>query len=88
MCCTVLVEAGRIVRVERMPPHDGTQSPESRARAAVRSPAHVVDYGAAIISPGIIDVHVHMNEPGRVEWEGAFMLNPLHHATPLIWWDT
>ncbi len=32
--------------------------------------AHVEDYGNAIISPGIVDVHVHMNEPGRVEWEG------------------
>lgn len=30
----------------------------------------VLDYGSAIISPGVIDVHVHMNEPGRVEWEG------------------
>ena len=28
------------------------------------------DYGNAIISPGIVDVHVHMNEPGRIEWEG------------------
>lgn len=28
---------------------------------------HVVD---SVISPGVIDVHVHLNEPGRVEWEG------------------
>ena len=21
--------------------------------------------------PGLIDVHVHFNEPGRTEWEGA-----------------
>lgn len=30
------------------------------------------DFGNSIISPGLVDVHVHMNEPGRVEWEGGF----------------
>ncbi|MCF6132625.1 allantoinase AllB [Flavobacterium wongokense] len=29
-----------------------------------------VDYGNAVIMPGVIDVHVHINEPGRTEWEG------------------
>lgn len=32
--------------------------------------AHVIDYGNAVIMPGLVDVHVHLNEPGRVEWEG------------------
>ena len=31
----------------------------------------MVDYGTAVIGPGLVDVHVHMNDPGRVEWEGA-----------------
>ncbi|XP_057815891.1 allantoinase isoform X2 [Cryptomeria japonica] len=31
---------------------------------------HVIDYGNAVIMPGLVDVHVHLNEPGRVEWEG------------------
>jgi allantoinase len=30
----------------------------------------VLDYGKAVVAPGLIDLHVHMNEPGRVEWEG------------------
>lgn len=30
----------------------------------------VLDYKYAVISPGVIDVHVHMNEPGREHWEG------------------
>ena len=30
----------------------------------------MIDYGYAVISPGVIDVHVHMNEPGREDWEG------------------
>jgi len=29
----------------------------------------VYDYGDLVVGPGVIDVHVHMNEPGRVEWE-------------------
>lgn len=30
----------------------------------------VMDFGALAISPGIVDAHVHINEPGRTEWEG------------------
>jgi allantoinase len=29
-----------------------------------------VDFGTAVISPGVVDTHVHVNEPGRTEWEG------------------
>lgn len=29
-----------------------------------------IDAGDLLILPGLIDVHVHMNEPGRTEWEG------------------
>jgi len=30
----------------------------------------LIDAGDAILMPGIIDPHVHINEPGRTEWEG------------------
>ncbi len=30
----------------------------------------VIDYGHLMISPGLVDPHVHINEPGRTEWEG------------------
>lgn len=29
-----------------------------------------VDYGELVLMPGLVDSHVHVNEPGRTEWEG------------------
>ncbi|CAO2842842.1 unnamed protein product [Amaranthus hypochondriacus] len=31
---------------------------------------HVVDFGEAVVMPGLIDVHAHLDDPGRDEWEG------------------
>lgn len=28
------------------------------------------DFSGSVIMPGVIDAHVHINEPGRTEWEG------------------
>ncbi|HWF05202.1 MAG TPA: amidohydrolase family protein, partial [Candidatus Angelobacter sp.] len=28
------------------------------------------DVGDLVIMPGLVDTHVHINEPGRTEWEG------------------
>jgi len=30
----------------------------------------VIDCGDSVLMPGIVDTHVHINEPGRTEWEG------------------
>jgi allantoinase len=32
------------------------------------APTH--DAGDSVVMPGIVDTHVHINEPGRAEWEG------------------
>lgn len=34
-----------------------------------------IDAGALVLMPGLVDTHVHMNDPGRADWEGA------EHAT-------
>ncbi len=28
------------------------------------------DFGAHVVMPGLVDTHVHLNQPGRTEWEG------------------
>src|SRR5215813_8286767 len=30
----------------------------------------IVDAGLSVVLPGLVDSHVHVNEPGRTEWEG------------------
>ena len=34
------------------------------------APAGSIDYGDLAIMPGVVDSHVHVNEPGRADWEG------------------
>ena len=51
---TVLIDGGRIEAV----------LPE---RVALPD---VIDVGDLVVSPGLVDAHVHVNEPGRTEWEG------------------
>jgi allantoinase len=51
---TVHVQQGRIERIG--PPEDASRS--------------VTDCGNSVLMPGIVDTHVHINEPGRTEWEG------------------
>ncbi len=52
----VLVQDGRIVDVV----------PLDQLPAQIS----VNDFGEAAILPGLVDSHVHINEPGRTEWEG------------------
>lgn len=58
---TVVVAGGRIVdvaeRVDGVPPED-------------HPTAERVDAGDLVVLPGLVDSHVHVNEPGRTHWEG------------------
>lgn len=56
MDAAVVIEGERIAAVK--PAH------ELSADVAVR------DLGALALLPGLVDVHTHINEPGRTEWEG------------------
>ncbi|XP_028817249.1 allantoinase, mitochondrial isoform X2 [Denticeps clupeoides] len=38
--------------------------------SALKGPAEVLDVGDKLVMPGIVDCHVHVNEPGRTSWEG------------------
>jgi len=35
-----------------------------------RAAARVLDVGDRVVMPGLVDSHVHVNEPGRTAWEG------------------
>jgi len=39
-------------------------------RSDVPSDAVVIDCGNDALLPGLVDTHVHINQPGRTEWEG------------------
>lgn len=52
----VLVEGGRIAGLSE--------------RSAVPPGCTVLDATDRVVMPGLVDAHVHVNEPGRTEWEG------------------
>ena len=52
----IVVRKGRIVAVV----------PPGEAPAA----STTLDAGSLVVLPGLVDTHVHVNEPGRTEWEG------------------
>jgi allantoinase len=54
----VIVEGETIARIE----------PWRGDRAAL--PAGAIDAGDRAVLPGLVDTHVHINEPGRADWEG------------------
>lgn len=44
--------------------HDNCRTPDELTGGAIRIP------DGAVLLPGLVDSHVHVNEPGRTEWEG------------------
>jgi allantoinase len=57
----IAIRAGRIAAVEPF---------ESAPAADATNGAPVDDLGNAVLLPGLVDTHVHINEPGRTDWEG------------------
>lgn len=46
------------------------ESPKDVDQYLEYNEAEVYDFGDLVVMPGLIDSHVHINEPGRTEWEG------------------
>ena len=57
---SVHVADGRILRVAAYADTD----------AGADAPNDIVDAGELAVLPGLVDTHVHVNEPGRTHWEG------------------
>ncbi|KAK9811373.1 hypothetical protein WJX72_002753 [[Myrmecia] bisecta] len=71
----VVVHKGKIFRTVRFPTSHETSAPQSspgriQALQYQLGVGNVLDYGNLIVSPGLIDTHVHLDEPGRTHWEG------------------
>src|SRR5204862_719320 len=47
---------------------DGARSAPPAASST--ADAGILDVGDLVVSPGLVDSHVHVNEPGRTDWEG------------------
>src|SRR5207248_6859212 len=69
----------RVIRSNRVALPDGICPAAIAVRdgviAELRDPqqlisADAIDFGDSVVMPGIVDTHVHINEPGRTEWEG------------------
>jgi allantoinase len=68
------VRSERVVTSDGLRPaavhiHDGVID-DVTDHDTVPSGATLVDAGRDVIAPGLVDIHVHVNEPGRTEWEG------------------
>ncbi|EIN03757.1 allantoinase [Punctularia strigosozonata HHB-11173 SS5] len=60
---TIVVDnsSGKVVEIHPEQP-DAARYPD----------AEWIDAGDHIVMPGIVDAHVHLNEPGRTDWEGFY----------------
>ncbi len=72
----MVVQSGKVLKAVKLPVSADASalhsSPDSltalKAQLGVET---ILDYGDLYLSPGLIDTHVHMDEPGRTEWEGT-----------------
>ncbi|GFG34245.1 hypothetical protein Cfor_10690, partial [Coptotermes formosanus] len=82
-CCTGM-NTRKLFRSKRVLLEDGLQEAgilvgeEGRIEEILRKDqlgtlyhnVEILDVGSLVIMPGLVDSHVHVNEPGRTEWEG------------------
>ncbi len=68
----MIIRSKRVVSDGRVAPADIVVAGERFAAVLPYGTAEgdVLDVGQLAVSPGVVDSHVHINEPGRTEWEG------------------
>jgi allantoinase len=71
---SLVVRSRRVVTPEGVRPAaihiDRERGVITRVAAWADAAGDVHDYDELAVLPGIVDTHVHLNEPGRTEWEG------------------
>uniref|UniRef100_UPI00398F4508 allantoinase, mitochondrial n=1 Tax=Pristiophorus japonicus TaxID=55135 RepID=UPI00398F4508 len=55
----IIIEGGKIVAIHP----EGITAPHTLTQ-------QILDVGELVVMPGVVDSHVHVNEPGRTDWEG------------------
>lgn len=71
----VTIEGSKIVKIDDLQPYTSAAPRPARlpnepvgSRSSSDVPVEMLD--DLVIAPGLVDTHVHVNEPGRTEWEG------------------
>ena len=69
----LVVRGGRLVLPEGMHDADLAVEGERIVQVGPELPGgrEEIDARGRLVLPAVVDVHVHFNEPGRAEWEGA-----------------
>jgi len=70
----LVITGNRVVTPDSIGPASihirGGQIAVIAGRNELPSDCEVLDAGNSVVMPGLVDAHVHVNEPGRTEWEG------------------
>ena len=70
---TIVIENGKISSIEDL------NFPVTSAHSKTK----IHDFGKKTLIPGLVDTHVHINEPGRAHWEGfATASQAARHTIP------
>jgi len=72
---TVVIRSRRVVLPDGERPadvliRDGKIEQIAAHGSLLAGDQHLTDLGDVALLPGLVDTHVHVNEPGRTEWEG------------------
>lgn len=71
----ITIDGAQIAEIVELPAALASKDAEQLFRSAVelrhqQSDVPLEILGDCVIAPGVVDAHVHVNEPGRTEWEG------------------